>query len=230
VHETPPGAATQASGQPSIMPLMMPVKRPIKPTLATLLQAAEEGHSRAQFLIAERYASGMNVDRDPAWALRWYAKAARQGHVEAAFAYGIARANGIGLPRDLEEAYRFLRRAAQGGHGLAARARDTLERHMSPAARLQALAEASPPGMHGQYADPPTIMYAQHVLNELGYAAGRVDGALGARTRTAICAFQVDRHTRPNGELDSVLVEALRQLSAAHRAGPLRRPAAEDAG
>ena len=49
----------------------------------------------------------------------------------------------------------------------------------------------------------------QLILNEKGFDAGRPDGVMGARTRTAIARFQADNGMEPTGEVDDTLVGVL---------------------
>lgn len=48
-----------------------------------LRAAAEEGHSMAQYSLAEAYMRGLGVAADPKQALAWYQKSAAQGNVLA---------------------------------------------------------------------------------------------------------------------------------------------------
>ncbi len=50
----------------------------------------------------------------------------------------------------------------------------------------------------------------QRLLNRLGYSAGRADGAIGARTRAAIRAFERDRGMDVRGRATDVVLEAAR--------------------
>lgn len=50
---------------------------------------------------------------------------------------------------------------------------------------------------------------AQNLLNLLGYEVGAVDGLFGARTRSAILAFQGDRAEQRTGAIDRDLLESL---------------------
>ncbi len=50
---------------------------------------------------------------------------------------------------------------------------------------------------------------AQNLLNLLGYEVGPVDGLFGARTRSAILAFQGDRAEPQTGAIDRDLLESL---------------------
>lgn len=56
------------------------------------------------------------------------------------------------------------------------------------------------------------VRRAQSSLEQLGFAPGAVDGAIGSKTRTAIRAFQRDRGLRAEGQLTAPL---LRELGSA---------------
>lgn len=55
-----------------------------------------------------------------------------------------------------------------------------------------------------------SVAEIQRRLNQLGYAAGDVDGRLGGRTRQAIAAFQRDQGLAPTGNPDAGVLSALR--------------------
>ncbi len=54
-----------------------------------------------------------------------------------------------------------------------------------------------------------TMRDVQQRLQDLGYDPGVIDGVPGARTMSALAAFQKDRGLRPTGRMDSVTREAL---------------------
>ncbi len=59
--------------------------------------------------------------------------------------------------------------------------------------------ELAPRG--GCFADPPTVMYVEQVLNGLELDAGPVDGRNGKRTRSAIKAYQESRGRPVDGKV-----------------------------
>lgn len=63
-----------------------------------------------------------------------------------------------------------------------------------------------------QVTPDPTVREAQRLLNELGYAAGPVDGFVGPKTRAAVLAFQEETGGPIDGVIDG---ELLRQLRSA---------------
>ena len=68
----------------------------------------------------------------------------------------------------------------------------------------------------GCFADPPTVMYAEQVLNGLGFDAGPVDGRNGKRTRGAIKKYQESRGRPADGK---VMPEVLRRLLEERKRG-----------
>ena len=72
---------------------------------------------------------------------------------------------------------------------------------------------------------PYSIASVQRTLNELGYAAGPVDGLMGSRSRGAIRAYQVDSRLPVSGEPSLSLYENL-QATHAQRFGEVTTPAA----
>lgn len=56
---------------------------------------------------------------------------------------------------------------------------------------------------------PEVVSSVQDALNNLGYAAGPVDGLIGNRTRNAISAYQTDVGLPVTGEIDAALLESL---------------------
>lgn len=92
---------------------------------------AEAGDPLAQVALANLYAQGTGVPRDPAKAARWYALAAEQGNVTGQLNLGDYYARGHGVPRDLVQAYMWLELAARQGHAWATGRRDEVAGGMS---------------------------------------------------------------------------------------------------
>ncbi len=90
------------------------------PELRERLAAAEEGDPDAQDRLAQAYATGRGVAKDPAKAAVWYRKAADQGNVYAQGLLGLAYKYGAGVAKDGAEAARWYRKAAEQGDGLSA--------------------------------------------------------------------------------------------------------------
>lgn len=76
---------------------------------------AENGDAEAQFLLAQRLASGDGVGRDPAEAVEWYRRAAEQGHGEAAYELHFCYALGRGVEENDALAQHWKLRAAEAG-------------------------------------------------------------------------------------------------------------------
>jgi peptidoglycan hydrolase-like protein with peptidoglycan-binding domain len=73
---------------------------------------------------------------------------------------------------------------------------------------------------------PYSVASVQRVLNDLGYAAGPVDGLMGGKTRAAIRAYQIDSGLPPSGEPSLSLYEHLQDSHAKRYAQPAA-PAAD---
>ncbi len=176
-----------------------------------LSDAADLGHLEAQNLLARAFANGRGVPKNLAWAARWYGKAAAEGLVDAQFSYGVARASGLGLPRNRVRGYAWLLLAERGGHAKAHAAGDALAKKMTPeqVTRAKARADKFEAADDPRFADPPTVMYVEQVLNGLGFDAGPVDGRTGKRTRGAIRKYQESRGLPADGR---VTPELLRRL------------------
>ncbi len=64
------------------------------------------------------------------------------------------------------------------------------------------------------YADEPTVRYVQDALVRIGYDVGAEDGVVGARTGSAIEAYQRQAGLTADGALTDTLVRRLRNLGA----------------
>ena len=179
--------------------------------VALLSQAARQGHPEAQHLLGEAYAGGRGAPKNLPWAARWYGKAAHQGLRQAQYAYGLVHARGLGLPLDRTEGYRWLLLASRAGHERAEVVRQALEAKMAP--EMIELAEAwagrFQPVREQPFADAPTVMYVQQVLNTLGYEAGPVDGQPGRKTHRAVTHYQKKTGLERDGRVSPSLVDRL---------------------
>lgn len=81
----------------------------------SLLRRAEQGDSRAAYLLGIRFASGSGEVRDDSEAMRWFRLAAERGLAEAQYNLGIMYATGRGAARNYAEAARWYRLAADQG-------------------------------------------------------------------------------------------------------------------
>ena len=80
---------------------------------------AEEGDDAAQTLIAEIYARGLGIRRDPEQAANWYRRAAEQGNPEAQFQYALLLIDGTYVEKDEDQAYALMEDAANAGNTFA---------------------------------------------------------------------------------------------------------------
>lgn len=83
--------------------------------LSYLIQAAEQDHPHALFLIANHYGTGRGVSKDLKKALDCLEKAADYEHPEALFILGRWHANGERVPKDLNKSLEYIREAANQG-------------------------------------------------------------------------------------------------------------------
>lgn len=88
---------------------------PFEDTLAK----ANSGDLVAQMEVAEAYAKGLGIGKDPKQALAWYEKAADQGNADAQLALGNLYMGGKGVPRDSKKAAGYFLFAAEQGKAAA---------------------------------------------------------------------------------------------------------------
>ncbi len=93
---------------------------------------AAEGHADAQYGLYQIYSRGLLVDPDQDQAIRWLKLAARQGHAAAQFYLGLSHLRGEGVEKDLEAAWIWFSRAEAKQFPTATRARDSVEKRLSP--------------------------------------------------------------------------------------------------
>lgn len=84
--------------------------------IASLRKQAEENDSGAAFELAQRLATGTNVQRDEAEAFLWFAKSGELGNADAMFEAGDRLERGIGVAKDEAAAAGWFRRAAEAGN------------------------------------------------------------------------------------------------------------------
>ena len=80
---------------------------------------AEQGDAAAQTLMAEIYARGLGVARDPQEAAKWYARAAEGGDPNAQMQYALLLLGSEFVDEDRERAFELMRSAARAGKPLA---------------------------------------------------------------------------------------------------------------
>ncbi|KAK3826426.1 MAG: hypothetical protein J3R72DRAFT_528604 [Linnemannia gamsii] len=85
--------------------------------LRCLLQAANQGHSSAQYKLGEMYENGDILDQDPSKAEEWYQKAGNQGNINAQRKLGFMykHGHGVGVPKDYAKAQEWFKKAAEQG-------------------------------------------------------------------------------------------------------------------
>ena len=120
-------------------------------TLILLRPLVENGNASAEMWLGYMYHTGSGVPRNDVEAVKWYRLAADQGNAEAQSRLGSMYANGDGVPQDYAEAHMWLNLSAAQGNPDAARERDRVALHMSPAqiAEAQRLAREWKPKTRG---------------------------------------------------------------------------------
>ena len=94
--------------------------------------AAEQREPRAQYNIAIMYGNAQAVALDYEQAAHWFRLSAQQGNPRARFNLGLLHLNGDGVGRDLVQAHMWLDLAVAGGIAVGRKARDQLEKHLTP--------------------------------------------------------------------------------------------------
>jgi hypothetical protein len=101
-------------------------------------KAAEQGNTKAQYLLARMYFEGRGVAQDDAEAFEWYRKAAEQDNVGAEYALGRMYDYGRGTEKDGAKAVEWYQKAvAQGSQD----AKDRLDERATILARLRSTRE-----------------------------------------------------------------------------------------
>ncbi|TCM56119.1 localization factor PodJL [Rhizobium sp. PP-F2F-G48] len=194
-------------------------------------QAAESGNANAMHNLAVMLASGNGTNPDFTLASMWFAKAADLGVRDSQFNLAILYARGNGVAKDLVESYKWFAVAAADGDTDAAQKRDQVEKELSPDQMTAAKAKVAawkpaaldPKGNDTTVPDTwvgkgtktssvdmkKAVRNIQAILNNNGFDAGTPDGALGAKTVTAIKAFQTSIGQEPNGRITDALVKEL---------------------
>jgi len=202
-------------------------------------KAAEQGHAEAQYNLGWMYDNGQGVTKNHKKAVYWWKKAAEEGDISAQYNLSVMYYNGRGVTQNFKLAYVWESLAASQGHEKATINRDITAKELTP----QQLSEAQDLAAQIQYKiDNPTptpnrptptssadkeVRWVQQNLKNLGYDPGPVDGVTGARTRSAIIAFQTDISVTPTGTIDEILFAQLRQMTKINQESP---PAKTDTG
>ncbi|OCW56389.1 SEL1-like repeat protein [Hoeflea olei] len=206
------------------------VERDIEAAKKWYQMSAEQGNVSAMHNLAVLYATaGAAPDYDN--AADWFKRAAEVGVRDSQVNLAILYARGDGVARDLEQSYKWFAIAANDGDKDAAAKRDEVFNALRPeqveAARA-AVANwtAKPVDPDANAVDVPAswgggsdqtasvdmkkaIRNIQAILNNNGFDAGMPDGVMGAKTTSAIKAFQSSIGMEPNGEIDDRLVKEL---------------------
>jgi len=110
-------------------------------SLEWLRRSANQGFTRAQFSLGERYAQGDGIAKDETEAARWYALAADQGYKEAQHYLAVLYEYGRGVQKDLVQAYKWYSLAAGSSmdpKNQSVKNRDYLEGQMTAAQLAEA--------------------------------------------------------------------------------------------
>ena len=187
------------------------------------------------------YRDGRGVPQDNKQAAHWFKKAAKQGRVDAQFNLGVLYAHGKGVTQNYKFCYIWNSLAAAQGDEGAIHNRDLAAKKLSPlqlaeaqelAAKIQYKIDnpVKPSSVVNPIPTPnrraPTssadedVRWVQRTLKKLGYEPGPVDGLMGARTRSAIIAFQTDLGVAPTGTIDEMLFAQLRQKTKINQDSP----------
>ncbi len=161
--------------------------------------SADRNHALSQYMMGRLHADGLGVDRDNMRAYMWFDIAAANGYTGAASARDIIA--GRLSSYQVEQAKR-----------MAADWRLTHPRYVATVPSTSTPTTISYPS--SSYSMPYSIRNLQQALNDLGYPAGYADGVVGARTRAAIRAFQVDSGLPVSGEPSLSLFDHLQRAKA----------------
>ena len=118
---TPPASATATAAEAGMLSSLYAqavsaIEAGDASGLANLRQAANLGHSPAQFYLARLYSEGgAGLKKDPVEARRWTERAAEGGNRAAMHNLGIALADGKGGPQNATLAAQWFRKAADLG-------------------------------------------------------------------------------------------------------------------
>ena len=109
---------------------------------ALLAPLAQQGDSRAQYLIGLLYAKGLHLPQKFEAARTWYILAAEQGHTGAQNNLGLMYKSGEGGPTSLVDSYAWFARASVAGDDKAIKNRDSLAEDLGPQAITHAQKKA----------------------------------------------------------------------------------------
>lgn len=193
--------------------------------------AAEQGNASAMHNLAVLFATDATEGADNESAVRWFSAAAELGVKDSQYNLGILAAKGIGMAQNLEESYKWFALAAKSGDKDAAAKRDEIGKALRPEQLQKARgavelwqpkaldATANTVEVPASWSDKDSVTASvdmqkaiksvQIILNKNGFDAGSPDGVMGAKTRTAIAAYQKANGMAETGEVDEALVRSL---------------------
>ena len=192
----------------------------------TLLEsAASEGAHYAYYLLAQEYQAGKHLPKNIDRSLALYEQGMTAGSSISAVALGDLYRRGQDVPQDLAAARRFFDQAASEGepYGMMRLAEMDVKGEGGPvdldnavalygkalkAARRDDQRRNARKGLEG-LPKPALTRSVQVWLQQEGFDPGVPDGISGARTRTAIEAFERSKGMAPTGQVSADLVAAL---------------------
>ena len=205
------------------------------------LKAANAGNVSAMHNLAVLYAMGKDGKPDYADAAQWFRKAADHGVKDSQFNLAILYAQGNGVPRDMMQSYKWFAIAGAQGDADSNQKRDQIAAVLSAADLKKARQEVSdwkplpvdpaantvpvPPQWNGTDVRTGSIDMTkairniQAILDNNGFDAGKPDGIMGEKTRSAIKAFQKSAGEKPTGEVTDALIKKLLDLNGKHKNG-----------
>jgi localization factor PodJL len=206
------------------------VNRDIEKAKGLYEAAADNGNINAMHNLGVLYASNGTVG-DFSKAAEWFLAAAEHGVRDSQVNMAILYARGEGIPRDLVKSYKWFAIAANEGDTDAALKRDevfnALPEDQGVIARQKAESwTVTTPDLIANNVQIPdswigkgtntasidmkkAIKNIQGILNNNGFDAGKPDGVIGEKTKTAIKGFQASIGMKPDGEITDKLVQEL---------------------
>ncbi len=181
-----------------------------------LRQAAERGHPRARHQLGIAFLNGQGVVRDRAWGAHWVGQSAASGLATAQYSLGVLWAQGVGLPRDEVQGAAWLERARRQGSRTADEVLGALKKRLDAGQWQRARRMA-----RGSMGSPlrSRTRFIQVRLTQLGYPVGAPDGLWGAKSRSALQAFQRDQELAVSGRVDRATLDRLRHRTLLDRIG-----------
>jgi len=84
--------------------------------IARLQQQAQAGDAKAQLGLGNRYADGIDVEKNSFKGIEWFKKAADQGNSDAQYQLGRAYEKGTGVAKDVVKAFEWYQKSADNGN------------------------------------------------------------------------------------------------------------------